>query len=150
MPRPTDAYGSELKSVAVYSSSGRGLGPSVQTLVSGLVVRDTALREFVADVSGYVRRMLAVVNTLDQAVTLTLSFSISAVAASAPAQFVTGISIPAGATRYIGADGASNAAFIAEPRLGASNYAEGIVVGLQAAIAPTSGTISVYVLRNAF
>ena len=150
MPRPTDVYGSELKPVSLYSSSGRALEPSVQTLVSGLAIRDTTLREYVADVSGYVRRMLAVVSTLNQAVTLTLSFSISAAAASAPAQFVTGISVPAGATRYIGPDGASNASFIGEPRLGPNNYAEGIVVGVQASIAPTSGTISVYMLRNAF
>ncbi len=150
MPRPIDAYGSELASVIVHSSGGRALGPSVLSLVSGLAVRDTTLREYVADLSGYPRKMLAIISTLDQAVTLALSFSASGQASSLAGQFASGIAVPAGAVRYIGPDGATNASFMAEPRLGPGNYVEGLVVGIQAAVAPTTGSISIFVLRNAF
>jgi hypothetical protein len=118
MPRPIDLYGDELKPVALYTSSGRALGPNTLTLVNALVVRDTVTREYVADVSGYPRKLVAVANTLDQTVNVVLGFSMSATAPVLVGSFAGPLAVPAGSMRYIGADGASNASFIGDARLG--------------------------------
>ena len=148
MPRPTDVYGDELKPVALYSAGGRSLAPSTLVLVSALTVRDTAAHAYVADVAGYPRRMLAVVSTLDQAVNVLVGFNLDpGPGVLSPAACAGPFSVPAGQTRYLGPDGATAGGFISVPLLGAGNPAPGLWLELSCAVAPTTGSVSVYVLR---
>ena len=146
MPRPTDSHGDELKPVALYYSGGSAIGPSGALIVNGLAIRDTLVRDFLASVSGFTRKVFAFINTLDQPLQVSLGFSTDGGSIANGALFVSGISIPAGSVRYVGPEGASNAGFIAEPRL--ANYAESVYASIQCTIAPTSGSCSIYVLRN--
>jgi len=150
MPRPITTYGDELKPVALYSSSGRALGPSTLVLVDALALRDTTLRQYLAELTGYARKMIAFLSTLNQDVTVTLGFSVDGTVLTGGTSFVGGLIVPASSARYLGPEGTTNAGFISEPRLGPGNYVDGIYVNITASVAPTSGTLSVHVMRHAF
>lgn len=148
MPRPIDTFGDELKSVALYSESGRALGAKSSALLDALAIRDTAQRDLLADVSGYPRKTFACLNLLNQAVTLSIGFSASGSSFVATAGLASGIVLAANSSLYIGAEGSASAGFFAEPRL--ANYVEGVYLSIVAASAPTSGSLSIYLMTNAF
>lgn len=147
MPRITDINGDELKPVTLYAAGGRALGSSTVTVINALAIRDTTARDYVVDCTGYPRRMVAFVNTLNQAVTALVGYSADPVLSVAASERET-LSIPASSTRWAGGEGASLGAFLSAP--GLLNYSEGLFLRVSCSVAPTSGSLTIYVTRNAF
>lgn len=146
MPRLTDVNGDELKPVTLYAAGGRALGSSLVTVVNALAIRDTANRDYVVDCTGYPRRMVAFINSLDQAVTAMVGFSADPVLSVGIGEREV-LTIPANTVRWAGPEGSSAGAFLAAPSL--ANYSEGLFLRLVCSVAPVSGSLTVYITRNA-